>query len=159
MKKKYLIIITMLIASAICFAGTAVLACDCGCGCTLTPGYWKTHSQYGPAPYDDTWANIGEDTQFYNSGKTFYEVINTPPKKGNAYYILSFQFIAVWLNYYNGASVPDDVDEAWHEAEFFFLNYTPSDSLSEDERDEVIEWATTLANYNEGIIGPGHCDD
>jgi hypothetical protein len=159
MNKKCLIIITMVIASAICFAGTAVLACDCGCGCTLTPGYWKTHSQYGPAPYDDTWANIGEDFPFYNSGKTFYEVINTPPKKGNAYYILSFQFIAVWLNYFNGASLIDSVDEAWHDAELFFLNHAPSDSLSKDERAEVIGWATILSDYNSGIIGPGHCDD
>ena len=33
-----------------------------GPGCTLTQGYWKTHSKYGPAPYDSTWALIGEDT-------------------------------------------------------------------------------------------------
>ena len=25
-------------------------------GCTLTQGYWKTHSENGPAPYDDNWA-------------------------------------------------------------------------------------------------------
>ncbi len=31
-------------------------------GCTLTRGYWQTHSAYGPAPYDATWAEIGEDT-------------------------------------------------------------------------------------------------
>jgi hypothetical protein len=33
-------------------------------GCTLTPGYWKTHSKYGPAKYDTTWALKGEDTPF-----------------------------------------------------------------------------------------------
>lgn len=27
-------------------------------GCTLTQGYWKTHSEFGPAPYDDTWALV-----------------------------------------------------------------------------------------------------
>ena len=40
---------------------------SCNAGYTLTHGYWKTHSSYGPAPYDDTWAlvsPIGEDTQF-----------------------------------------------------------------------------------------------
>lgn len=27
-------------------------------GCTHTQGYWKTHSEFGPAPYDDTWALV-----------------------------------------------------------------------------------------------------
>ena len=38
-------------------------------GCTLTPGYWKTHSESGPAPYDDTWALLsnGADTGFFLS--------------------------------------------------------------------------------------------
>jgi hypothetical protein len=47
------------------------VACDQGC--TLTPGYWKTHSRKGPAPYDDTWAELGpaqEATPFFKSGKS-----------------------------------------------------------------------------------------
>ncbi|HEX4980975.1 MAG TPA: DUF11 domain-containing protein, partial [Ilumatobacteraceae bacterium] len=27
----------------------------CPTGCTLTQGYWKTHSQFGPAPEDEAW--------------------------------------------------------------------------------------------------------
>ncbi|MGW8283192.1 MAG: hypothetical protein ACWGON_07825 [Gemmatimonadota bacterium] len=27
-------------------------------GCTLTQGYWKTHSEFGPAPYDDAWGGV-----------------------------------------------------------------------------------------------------
>ena len=39
----------------------------CYGGCTLTQGYWKTHSEYGPAPYDDTWALLpaGADSPFF----------------------------------------------------------------------------------------------
>jgi hypothetical protein len=160
MKNKYLITITMLIASAIYFSGTAALACDDYCGCTLTPGYWKTHSKYGPAPYDATWAGR-EDNGFWLSGQTVYEVINTPRKKGNAYYILAFQYIAAWLNTDTGAWVPDDVIEAFRCADTFFETYTPSDALSlpEEERAAAIACASILADYNEGIIGPGHCDD
>ena len=40
-------------------------------GCTYTQGYWKTHSRYGPAPYDTTWAKVGEDTPFYLSGQSY----------------------------------------------------------------------------------------
>ena len=65
-------------------SGMEVLTCTNGNGngdgdgCTLTPGYWKTHSDYGPAPYDETWAEIGgeippceENTPFFNSGKSY----------------------------------------------------------------------------------------
>jgi hypothetical protein len=83
----------------------------CGGGCTLTPGYWKTHSSYGPAPYDDTWAQIGEDTIFFLSGQSYYDVLWTNPE-GNAYYILAHAYIAAQLNLLNGASAPAEVDVA-----------------------------------------------
>ena len=77
---------------------------ECGGeGCTLTPGYWKTHSKYGPAPYDATWAEIGEDTPFFASGKTWYDALWTEPKGGEAYYILAHAYIAAALNFKNGA--------------------------------------------------------
>ncbi|WP_170233691.1 hypothetical protein [Ornithinimicrobium humiphilum] len=59
---------------------------ECQTGCTLTQGYWKTHSEKGPAPYDETWAMLpnGADTTFFLSGKSWHEVFNTPPA-GNSY--------------------------------------------------------------------------
>ena len=39
-------------------ARTVDVDVPCLGGCTLTPGYWKTHSEFGPAPYDDNWANL-----------------------------------------------------------------------------------------------------
>jgi hypothetical protein len=74
----------------------------CDVGCSLTPGYWKTHSDNGPAPYDDTWALIGEDTAFFMSGTTWYGALWTPPA-GNAYWILAHAYIAAVLNDLNGA--------------------------------------------------------
>ena len=60
-------------------------------GCTLTSGYWKTHSEFGPAPYNDTWAQLpnGASTTFFLSGKTYYQVLWTPAFMGNSYYILA----------------------------------------------------------------------
>ncbi len=126
-------------------------------GCTLTQGYWKTHSKYGPAPYDATWALIGEDTPFFSSGKTWYQVINTPPAGGNAYYILAHQYIAAKLNLAGGASSTAAVDAALAGADTFFSTYTPSSTLSKSVRAQAIAYAGTLADYNEGDIGPGHC--
>lgn len=66
----------------------------CASGCTLTQGYWKTHSKEGPAPYDVAWKNLGpleEDTRFFSSGKTWYQLFWTPPSGGNAYIQLAHQ--------------------------------------------------------------------
>jgi len=127
-------------------------------GCTVTPGYWKTHSKYGPAKKTDpTWALIGEDTAFFLSGKSWYQVINTPPAGGNAYYILSFQYIAARLNVLAGASTTPAVDAALAWATTFFQTYTPSSNLSKSLRATAIANAGTLASYNTGTTGPGHC--
>jgi hypothetical protein len=133
-----------------------------GDGCTRGYGYWKTHSAYGPAPYDDTWALLGEDSTFFLSGKSNYEVIWTPPSGGNAYYMLSHHYIATQLNLLTGAD-PSEVQEALDDATDLFNTYTPEfigelsggDSL----RQEFISLKGMLEQYNEGEIGPGSCDD
>jgi hypothetical protein len=126
-------------------------------GCSLTQGYWKTHSKYGPAPYDARWALIGEDTAFFSSGKTWYQAINTSSAGGNAYYILAHQYIAAKLNLAGGASSTPAVNAALAGAEAFFGAYTPTSELSKAVRAQAIAYAGTLADYNEGDIGPGHC--
>jgi hypothetical protein len=129
-------------------------------GCTLTWGYWKTHSSYGPAAHpDDTWNLIGVDSQFFISGQTYYEVLQTNPKGGNAYYILTHQYIAVQLNMLNDASSTDEVDAAMAWATTFFNTYTPSSTLSKMVRNDATSYAGTLDDYNNGLIGPGHCSE
>ena len=126
-------------------------------GCSLTQGYWKTHSKYGPAPYDSTWALIGEDTPFFSSGKTWYQAINQSSAGGNAYYILAHQYIAARLNIAAGTGSTSAVNAALAGATAFFGTYTPSSTLSATVRAQAIAYAGTLADYNEGDIGPGHC--
>jgi hypothetical protein len=133
----------------------------CEGGCTLTQGYWKTHSEFGPAPYDDTWALLlyGASTPFYNSGQTYYQVLWTPPQGGNAYYILAHQYIAAVLNQLNGASSTPAVDTALAAAEAFFNVYEPTDTLSKTLRKTILAYAFTLDQYNNGYLGPGHCSE
>ncbi|MDT8400745.1 MAG: hypothetical protein RQ743_03540 [Bacteroidales bacterium] len=140
--------------------------CD---GCTLTQGYWKTHSKYGPAPYDDNWENLCdvdidgtkeyEDETFFLSGQTYYEVLWTPPA-GNVYYILAPQYIAALLNVLNGAD-PSVVLVALVDAEALFAEYAPDDKnlKKKDVRREFIALAEWLDDYNNGITGPGHCTE
>lgn len=139
---------------------TITVHVPCDGGCTLTPGYWKTHSKYGPAPYDDAWALLmpsGEDSQFFTSGKSWYQVLWTPPR-GNAYYILAFQYIAAKLNVLNGAD-GSAINSALAWAESFFGTHAPSSLLSKSERNQVLSYANILDQYNNGYIGPGHCTE
>ena len=96
----------------------------CAGGCTLTQGYWKTHSEFGPAPYDSTWAQLpnGASTPFYYSGKTWYQVFQTSPAGGNAYYQLAHQYMAARLNVLNGAATTPAVDAALAGALAYFNN-------------------------------------
>jgi hypothetical protein len=146
------------------FGPTEVLICDCGDGCTLTPGYWKTHSEKGPAPYDNTWAKLsnGADTLFFDTGKTYYEVLWTPPKGGNAYYILAHQYIAAYLNQLNGASMTTVADELDHAASLldqYDSNPMGMDNIKGAVRKDFINTADILDKYNNGYIGPGHCTE
>jgi len=135
-------------------------------GCTLTPGYWKTHSEFGPAPYDETWAQLpsGASTPFFLSEQTYYEVLWTAPA-GNVYYNLAFHYIAAELNMLNGASSTPEVVAAFDEATTLFETYTPAQIAAlkgkngNALRAQFIELADILADYNEGLSGPGHCDE
>lgn len=133
----------------------------CVLGCTLTQGYWKTHSSFGPAPYDNTWAQLanGASTTFYLSGKSWYQVFWTPPQ-GNPYYNLAHQFMAAQLNVLNGAdqtavSSTMTAVNTW----FSTAGNTPTKNFSKTEKQQLLTWATTLDRYNNGLTGPGHCSE
>jgi len=135
-----------------------------GGGCTLTQGYWKTHSAYGPASKaDSTWALVGgPDAPFFFSGATWYQVFRTPTG-GNVYYQLAHQYMAARLNMLNDASTPSTVDAALTAATSYFANpaNTPATAaaLSKAARQALLRYASTLDSYNTGAIGPGHCDE
>lgn len=132
-----------------------------GEGCTLTQGYWKTHSEHGPAPYDDNWENLadGADTAFFDSGMSYHDVLWTPPKGGNAYFTLAHQYIAAELNILNGAD-GEDITSEMDAAAALFAGQGPWDTtLSKPETKLAKSLASTLDNYNNGLIGPGHCSE
>jgi hypothetical protein len=133
----------------------------CATGCTLTPGYWKTHSKYGPAPYDDLWATNGmftEDTKFFLSNKTYYQALWTPPA-GNVYYIAAHAYIAAKLNILNGASTTPEVVAAINYLESYFAANAPTVTPTRAVRNLIVSAASTLDKYNNGLIGPGHCSE
>ena len=138
----------------------------CDQGCTLTQGYWKTHAIYAAKPQfakkrDITWDMVmpnAEATTFYKSGASWITVFWTPPK-GNAYYNLAHQFMAAKLNGYAGAGVPAAVAQAMADADGWFTLHAPSASFWKNNKTTVNAAAGLLGSYNEGDLGPGHCDE
>jgi len=114
-------------------------------------GYWKTHR--------GEWPQGVADTSFYSSGKTWMEVMWTPPK-GDAYYILAYQFIAAHLNMEmnNGAChIPAEVMTAYNSAQAYFVGNNPGvlsggklTPTQKNLRNDVLQWANTLEKWNCG---------
>jgi hypothetical protein len=132
-------------------------------GCTYTPGYWKTHSSYGPSPHpDDAWDSVGgPDAAFFDSGQSWYQTFLTDPKGGNAYYILAHAYMAAVLNEGNDASVPSNVAVAIGDAAAILDKWSISKDIPKNDPDRAIaiSLAETLDSYNNGLLGIPHCGD
>jgi hypothetical protein len=142
-------------------------------GCTYTMGYWKTHSSYGPAPYDEEgWGNLGDfdgdgieeeaNEALFGSGMTWYEAFNTAPKGGEAWFILAHQYMAAYLNVQNGAgSVPNLTIWLADAADLLDYYDGPPPSIPKDSPDRAyaIMLADYLDQYNNGELGVPHCGE
>jgi len=140
---------------------TVNVTVPCLVGCTLTQGYWKTHSQFGPAPFDSAWNNLapsGATSPFFLSGQSWYQVFWTAPK-GNPYYVLAHQYMAARLNILNGASSTATVNSTLASATTFFNTYAPGTSFTKAQKTQLTTWANILDQYNNGVTGPGHCSE
>jgi len=125
----------------------------CNVGCTRTPGYWKNH------PSDPTWALLPQGTQtpFFLSGATYLDILGTPPE-GNVYYILGRAYAAAHLNKLTGASF-SAAAAAFAEATTLLETTTPAQAPLEDAaRAKWTALAGILDDYNNGRLGPSHCD-
>jgi hypothetical protein len=67
--------------------------------------------------------------------------------------------MAAKLNILKGASAPPIVLSAISGAELFFNANNLSTSLTKTQANQARYYASILASYNEGLIGPGHCSE
>jgi hypothetical protein len=118
-------------------------------GCTYTQGWYKNPKHVWPA---------GDWTNFDNTGVSYAGILATPPK-GNVYYILAHQYIAATLNVAGGASDDDIADELSDAADYFAAASPASPLPAGWTKEMVTDLATALDEFNNGITGPGHCDD
>jgi hypothetical protein len=123
-------------------------------GCTLTQGYWKTHNIYAAQSKKQVdWPAMHPDDQL--CGMTLLDILDTPPQ-GDAWFILAHQYIAASLNVASGASTTDQVDQALADAEAFLTANCAG--IPAADAPDALNDAGILDAYNNGDIGPGHCD-
>jgi hypothetical protein len=140
-----------------------VTFCRVTLGCTLTAGYWRTHSERGPARFDETWAQLprGGDTEFFLSGRTYHDLLWTEPAGGHAYVALAHAYIAAELSQLAGADA-EVIAEPFADATEVLEAYTPEEiaalPASSSLRHVILELASVLDDYVNGHLGPGHCE-
>jgi hypothetical protein len=108
----------------------------------------------GPAPFD-------RNAPFFGSGLTWQQILDTPPKGGNAYIILAHQYIAARLNLAAGASAPASIINVLIQATAFFTSGADLNTCSGSDCELQKTWAGILDTYNNGQYpgAPGHCPD
>jgi hypothetical protein len=117
--------------------------------CTYTQGFWKNHP--------DSWPVSELMLGDVNYTKAELLAILNQPAQGNGLLILAHQLIAAELNAAQGADITD-ITQALADAHALIgsLVVPPSGGgyLAPNQASSL---AQTLDDYNNGVIGPGHC--
>ncbi|MFQ3664224.1 MAG: hypothetical protein SNJ69_17750, partial [Chloroflexaceae bacterium] len=135
-------------------------------GCTRTIGYWKTHAGFtgrNPdrvTPLLPVWLGTagGARSVQVTTAAQAVSILNMNGDASNGINKLYAQLLAARLNIASGAD-GSAVASTIASADSFLASRNASDwnSLSRAQRQQVLAWMTTLDNYNNGSIGPGHC--
>ena len=136
--------------------------------CTRTIGYWKTHDGSGPqddvvTPLLPIWLGTADGTKsIYVDNTTISHNIleqNVYGSPSNGITKLYAQLLGAKLNAANDADI-SSIAAIIAAADAFLATHDWNDwsSLSKDQMNMVRGWQSTLDDYNNGLIGPIHCD-
>jgi len=134
--------------------------------CTYSQGYWKTHGPIPTGNNSNEWPSAGSygSIVLFELGNPAYSytdlewlsIFNTPAQ-GNGLVALAHQLMAAKLNVANGAD-PAALGSAIQDADNLIgsriLPPVGSGFVAPSVTGSLTE---TLADYNEGATGPGHC--
>jgi uncharacterized repeat protein (TIGR01451 family) len=139
----------------------------CGNNCTLTIGYWKTHAGFTGRNADRVTPELPQRLGTLGGLKTV-NVTNAPQAvtllsnsgdASNGVNKLYSQMLAAKLNIFRGAS-PAAINTILSAADTFLATNNSADwnAMNKNAKQQVNNWASTFDQYNNGEIGPGHCD-
>ena len=138
-------------------------------GCSHTIGYWKNHAGFGPqadvvSQYLPIW--LGNDNGLSSmpvvDAQMAVDILKMKtygaPKNGITK--LLAQLLGSKLSIASGAA-DADIADAIAAADAFLSTHAWTDwtNLSKDEKNHVLNLMSTFDQYNNGYIGPGHCDE
>jgi hypothetical protein len=140
-------------------------------GCTYTIGKWKNWTGLGNGNQADIVTPLlpiwlgdegGDESLAVTTVEMAVDVLSQHVygSPSNAITKLYAQMLAAKLSVANGAS-DSAIADYLADADAFLADYSYMDwnSLSKDMKDDVRMWHSAFGSYNEGDIGPGHCDD
>lgn len=135
-------------------------------GCTLTIGYWKTHAGFTGnnadvvSQYLPIWLGTagGVASTQVTTATQAVSILSMSGGASNGIVKLKAQLLAAKLNIASGASSAA-VSATIATADAFLATNAASSwsSLPNQTKAQVNSWMTALDNYNNGLVGPGHC--
>lgn len=136
--------------------------------CTRTIGYWKTHAGFGPqadmvTPLLPIWLGTPGGTKSMQVTTALMAVRvlsqNYYGTSSNGITKLYAQLLGAKLNLANG-SEGGLIATAIADADAFLANHNYLDwkTLSQADKNMVLGWHELLDDYNNGMVGPVHCD-
>lgn len=140
-------------------------------GCTRSKGYWRNHTGEGNGNQDDEVTPLlpiwlgdpgGDESLHVTTAEMAYGILGQHEycHPNNGITKLYAQLLAAKLNVASGAD-DSEVEDAIDDADDFLADYNCEDwgDLTEEQGDDVQDWKDLFDDYNNGRIGPGHCDD
>ena len=136
-------------------------------GCTRTIGYWKTHAGFTGRNADvvsqylsiDLGDQGGAKTVTIGTASEAVDALGFYGKASNGINKLYGQMLGAKLSIASGAD-GSSIAATITAADAFLATHDSADwgSLSAAQKTQVNGWMTTFDNYNNGKIGPKHCD-
>ena len=139
---------------------------DAGNACTRTIGFWKNHSGLGPqadllTPLRPVWLGTaaGSQSVIVTSAAQAVAILNKSADASNGINKLYAQLLAARLNIKSGADGAAVLQTITH-ADAFLSVHAARDwaTLADGDRQRVLSWMSTLDDYNNGRLGPRHCN-
>lgn len=147
-------------------ASTSLDTGACPGGCTLTIGYWKTHAGFTGRNADRVTPYLpkllgsgGGKTVTVTTASQALALLSMSGDASNGVNKLYAQELAAKLNIAHGFS-PAAVASTLTASDAFLALDNSGDwsSLNKTQKNNVNQWMTSLDSYNNGLIGPGHCN-
>lgn len=143
----------------------------CDSGCTRTIGFWKTHAGTKKqadvvTPLLPVWLGTAAGAKSVNVTTNTLAVqllsmngTNDVHDAENGINKLYAQLLGAKLNMESGAGTAS-IFTVMNAADAFLANKNTLDwaGLTSAQQTQVLSWMTSLDNYNNGLVGPDHCD-